>query len=145
MKEEEIKDRCKQIIDANANRAREGIRVIEEIARFIINNKDLTLKLKNTRHKLTKYVKEIEEEKLLLLYRDSESDVGAKINLESEGKRLDLFQLMEANFKRIEEAVRVLEEFLKLYKKELSRKFKEIRFEIYQIEKEIFRFLDEHS
>ncbi|MBU0600331.1 thiamine-phosphate pyrophosphorylase [bacterium] len=141
---EDLKEKFKQIIDANANRAREGIRVIEEVARFILEDKDLTIRLKEIRHQITKYIKELNPDKPFIFSRESSSDLGAKINLDSEKKRFGLSCLIEANFKRVEEAIRVLEEFLKVYQEEESNKFKDLRFEVYQVEKELNLIINEH-
>lgn len=137
IKEDQIKEKYERIIDANANRAREGMRVIEEISRFILEDIDLTTKLKEIRHKITEYIKELDPGKIFIFSRNSDSDVGAKINLKSEKNRLNLYQIVEANFKRVEEAIRVLEEFLKISQEEQSRKFKDLRFKVYEIEKKI--------
>lgn len=141
IKEEQIKEKWERIIDANANRAREGIRVIEEVARFILEDPSLTTKLKEIRHRITEYIREIDPDKELIFNRDSNSDIGAKISLKSEKNRLNLYQIVEANFKRTEEAIRVLEEFLKIFPEKQSNKFKDLRFEIYGIEKEVCKMI----
>lgn len=123
-----------RIIDANLNRAREGIRAVEEISRFYLNDQDIFLKLKKLRHYL------IEGEKSLgisaIIFRKSGSDVGKKPH-QIENDRGDLRELLEANANRVEESLRVLEEFSKLhgYSGEL---FKKARFSMYELEQEIF-------
>jgi thiamine-phosphate pyrophosphorylase len=39
-----------RLLDANLNRLREGIRVVEDICRYIFNDKQTSQKLKNLRH-----------------------------------------------------------------------------------------------
>ena len=106
-----------RIIDANLNRAREGLRVVEEVARFIWEDEKLSKGLKNLRHKLTKISQENFDQKLLLLCRDSQRDLGAKGMGLHEGKRKDVKAIVQANLRRTEEALRVLEEFGRIIKK----------------------------
>jgi len=120
-----------RVIDANLNRLREGIRVIEDIIRYRDNNKDLALKLKELRHK-----SRINQYKELLQNRDSVGDV-LKTSTKSELERKDITTLLIANFKRAQESSRVLEELFKLESIEYSENFKSIRYQLYNLEKEI--------
>jgi len=121
-----------QILDVNANRLREGIRVIEDISRFILEDEEVTLELKSWRHKIRSL-----NEYIRIESRRSEEDIGRKISTESELSRKGLRELFTASFKRIQEALRVLEETLKLYDTSLSKDFKEIRFSSYDLEKDL--------
>jgi len=120
-----------RVIDANLNRLKEGIRVIEDIMRYRDNNKILSKKLKELRHKAR--VKETIE---LLQYRDSINDV-LRASSQSELNRTNTISILTANFKRAEESSRVLEEIYKLNNIEYSENFKYIRYELYNLEKEI--------
>jgi len=120
-----------RVIDANINRLKEGVRVVEDIMRYRDNNKELSLKLKLIRHKAK--IDEIEE---LLLHRDSINDV-LRPTIKSELNRTDIKSILLANFKRAEESARVLEELFKLHSQEYSENFKYIRYELYNLEKEI--------
>lgn len=126
-----------RVIDANLNRAREGLRVVEEVARFIWEDKKLSRKLKNLRHSLTRISLENFDQKLLIQCRDSLGDLGAKGMGLHEGKRKDVKGIVHANLRRTEEALRVLEEFGKIIKKGSAEKFKRLRFKLYTLEKEI--------
>ena len=129
-------------IDANFNRSREGLRVCEEVARFLLNDKPLTRDLKNLRHEITCALNTNTRFKSKLLQaRSVKSDVGKK-NSNSEFKRNDARDIFEANIERSKEAVRALEEFFKLVSKSSSRKFKCIRFRIYDLEKGSFEKLE---
>ncbi|MCK9492056.1 MAG: thiamine-phosphate pyrophosphorylase [Sulfurimonas sp.] len=119
------------MIDANLNRLKEGIRVVEDILRYRDNNKELSLKLKQLRHK-----SKIDEIDKLLLHRDSIKDV-LRPTTNSELDRVDIKNIIIANFKRAEESCRVLEELFKLYDTKQSENFKYIRYELYNLEKEI--------
>ena len=118
-----------RLIDANLNRLREGIRVVEDIFRYIHNDKNISSKLKNLRHKVR-----IDSLDDLLQSRDITNDV-LKQSTSSEQSRLDLNSILIANFKRAQESSRVLEEFYKLDSIENSENFKNIRYELYNLEK----------
>jgi hypothetical protein len=120
-----------RVIDANLNRLKEGIRVIEDIMRYRDNNKDLALKLKQLRHSA-----QIDETLELLQHRDSINDV-LRPTIKSELIRTDINSILIANFKRAEESSRVLEELFKLHSAAYSENFKHIRYELYDLEKEI--------
>ena len=120
-----------RVCDANLNRLREGLRVVEDILRYKENNKELASQLKNLRHKVkTPNYKE------LLQQRDSVNDV-LKSSTTSEQKRDSLEAIIIANFKRAQESARVLEEVFKLDSTPLSEHFKTIRYELYALEKEV--------
>ncbi|MDP4180398.1 MAG: thiamine phosphate synthase [Bacillota bacterium] len=125
-----------RLIDANINRASEGIRVLEDISRFYLDNAELTSKLKTLRHDTRKSMNTLAFE--FVKYRDSDGDIGpavsAKLNVE--GKK-DLKELIAANFKRAQEAARSIEETLKIMgMEELSRSYERIRYGLYSVEKE---------
>ncbi len=130
-------DKVLRIIDANCNRLMEGLRVVEEVARFVLEDRALTQKIKSLRGKAKEAVELLREGDDLLRKRDSVSDVGRELYPPSEATRSELSQIITSNAKRAEEAARVLEEFGKLTSKEAGRIFKSIRFELYTIEKEL--------
>lgn len=132
-----------RIIDANLNRAREGIRVVEEVARLHFNDAKLSSKLKVLRHELTKVAKEYFDQKKLLSFRDSLKDVGADSMGNLEKKRADLNAIVKANLRRSQEASRVLEEFGKLIHPDSARAFKRIRFKLYSLEQEILKMVED--
>ena len=118
-------------MDANLNRLKEGIRVVEDVLRYKENNKTLASKLKQLRHQA-----QTPDTKELLAYRDSINDV-LKPSTSSEQKRESLESIIIANLKRAQESARVLEELYKLKSIEQSERFKTIRYELYTLEKEI--------
>ena len=121
-----------RLLDANLNRAREGLRVIEDVARFLYDDKELSQNIRTLRLNLSKVTQNIYPR--LVKSRDPERDVGSTIR---EGKRSSLQEVLFANFRRVEEAIRVLEEFSRLISADAGDKLKKIRFRIYGIEKEI--------
>jgi thiamine-phosphate pyrophosphorylase len=123
-----------RLIDANLNRLSEGSRLLEDVARFILNDAALSSRLKALRHDLLSNTKSFQ--RTLLTERDSEGDVTA-FSKESMS-RSDVNDVVTANARRVTESLRVLEEFAKLPDIDLDpMKFKRARFEIYEIEKEI--------
>ncbi len=100
-----------RLIDANLNRLREGIRVLEDIARYILNDLPLASSLKTLRHKAR--VSDLNHLQSLLQHRDIKNDI-LKTSTPSEKKRENLRDIALANFKRSEESARVLEEIFKL-------------------------------
>ena len=121
-----------RLIDANLNRLREGIRVVEDIQRYIFDNSFLTKKLKSIRHKIRtdNYKEELKN-------RDIIGDI-AKESSKSEKNRVDINSIMIANIKRAQESSRVLEECFKLLDVKKAEEFKLIRYELYDIEKGLF-------
>ncbi|MDK2084090.1 thiamine-phosphate pyrophosphorylase [Aliarcobacter butzleri] len=117
-----------RLIDANLNRLREGIRVVEDIFRYVYNNKEVATKLKNLRH-----LARTENYYELLETRDVKNDV-LRESIESEQNRDNLNSILIANFKRAQESARVLEEFTKLTSIKDSENFKYIRYELYNLE-----------
>ncbi len=118
-----------RLIDANLNRLKEGVRVIEDIARYLNDDTLLASKLKNIRHecKINNYVDIIKS-------RDSINDV-LKDSTISEMQRADIDSILIANYKRTQESARVLEEVFKILDPVMSDKFKKIRYELYTLEK----------
>lgn len=125
-----------RIIDANINRTKEGLRVCEEITRFVLDNRKLTVEFKKIRHKIDTIVKRLPSDIRLdlLKARKSLTDVGRNIYI-NELKRKDFGDIFFANIQRIKESIRVLEEFTKLKNISFAVEFKKIRYNIYEIEK----------
>ena len=124
-----------RVIDANINRYKEGIRVVEDIYRYVYNNKQISSSLKNLRHiKLPIDIKE------LLSTRDSINDV-LKSSTKSEQNRETIEDIIIANLKRAQESARVLEEVFKLIDIKTSEVFKKSRYELYNMEKDILLHL----
>lgn len=102
-----------RILDASANRAREGLRVVEDYCRFVLNDPFLSGQIKQLRHDLTSAL-ELLPAHLLLQSRDTVHDVGTTISTSQEGQRGSLAETALASWKRVQEAIRSLEEYLKV-------------------------------
>ena len=123
-------ERLYRVIDANLNRLKEGLRVVEDVRRYGFDDLTLAKKIKTLRHKAKIPQKEF------LKFRHAANDV-VKPSLKEEQIRLNLDDLQTANIKRAQESARVLEECFKLIDVKISEIFKTVRYELYEIEKEI--------
>lgn len=119
-----------RLLDANLNRAREGLRVLEDISRFVLNDVPLTRELRQLRLQLAVGTT---GEVGLLSARDVEGDVGAG---RPGGEREGLPSLVLANAKRAQEALRVLEEGASLEGWDPSP-FQKARLVLYDLEKRL--------
>jgi len=129
-------DKLHRLIDANINRAMEGIRVVEDIVRFRMGDKIITSTLKNLRSDLKNSIDSMLISRAdLLKARNSRDDAGADLYSKGESQRTNVSQIVTSNFKRIEEALRVLEESAKLLNATFGKKFKALRYRVYDIEK----------
>ncbi len=125
-----------RIIDAAINRAREGLRVVEDFVRFSSGDVYLTRLLKQLRHDLTQAMQDVDV-RGLLSSRDTARDVGTDIFTTSESSRATPLAVLQANLKRTQEALRTLEEFGKLLEPSLGESLGDIRYRLYTIEKAI--------
>ena len=117
-----------RIIDVNLNRAREGLRVVEEVVRFILNDDELTAKLRKLRQSLQNLPADFPNWQTIIEARNIESDVGANRSLK---ERENIAEVIHANCCRVEESLRVLEEFCSN-----GDIFQKIRFQVYEVEKD---------
>lgn len=131
------KNNAYRIIDANLNRVKEGLRVCEEITRFILDSQKLSALFKKIRHQIDTLAAKIYPLSLLLGERKSNADAG-RFNSYGELKRANCKDIFWANIQRIKESLRVLEEFSKLVDAKSARGFKQLRYKVYEIEKESF-------
>ncbi|MDD5137133.1 MAG: thiamine-phosphate pyrophosphorylase [Candidatus Omnitrophica bacterium] len=131
-----------RIIDANLNRSREGLRVCEEMTRFVLNSKALTRELKAVRHSIYGVSRSGGAgSKDLALSRDPEGDCLRQSRFKSEMKRRTFADIFAANIERVKESLRVLEELYKLADVKSSVKFCGLRFKVYAIEKKVMKRL----
>jgi thiamine-phosphate pyrophosphorylase len=128
------KNGINRIIDANINRLKEGLRVSEEITRFILNNTKLTSDFKKIRHDIDSVVRLFPAKLRLLKARDSQGDTGKNIYI-NELKRKSYGDIFFANIQRAKESARVLEEFGKLVNSRIALKLKNIRYALYKLER----------
>lgn len=129
-------EKTARIVDANCNRVREAIRVIEDVLRFHVESSDLSALLKDERHEVRAACDAILRENLQgLRARDVPGDPGRDSMTDREAARADFKEILISNFRRAEEGLRVLEEVSKLADPALSLRFKRSRFRVYELEK----------
>jgi thiamine-phosphate pyrophosphorylase len=121
-----------RVIDANLNRLQEGIRVVEDINRYLYNNQTLAIELKTLRH-----LSKVPYREKLLQTRNTHTDVLKK-TIPQELKRENIDDLLISNYKRTQESSRVLEECYKLISVDQSEIFKNIRYTLYELDKKQF-------
>ena len=124
-----------RLIDANGNRSREALRVIEDYARFVLDDSALQGDLKRLRHEISDALRPMLAE--AILYRDTPNDVGTFIKTESEFSRSGLADVIAAAGKRLGEALRALEEATKTIDPDAARKLESARYRFYSIEQTV--------
>ena len=130
-----------RLIDANFNRTREGLRVCEDVLRFLYDESALTASFKKLRHECSKIILSFPISYRALVHaRDSSRDVGKKSVIQDK-KKPDWNDLMVSNLKRSEEGLRVLEETSKIIAPKSSHCFQLLRFRLYELEKRVFKKL----
>lgn len=127
-----------RVIDANVNRAKEGLRVLEDIFRFIVKHDKLRKRVRYLRHGLDS----LAQEKLMrqaIESRNALADPGKHVDY-LEMKRGDVADILYSNFQRVKESLRVLEEFFKLLLPQKVSRTKRMRYTIYVLEKDTLKF-----
>lgn len=124
-----------RILDANLDRAREGLRIIEEWCRFGLNSTSMAAECKQMRQELATW-----HTQELRASRNTPGDPGTELTHPREEQRSDLQQLLQANLCRVEEALRVLEEYGKLYNPEMGSAFKQMRYQVYTLESNLLAY-----
>ncbi len=128
-----------RIIDANFNRAREALRVMEEYCRFVLNAGALSERAKALRHELCTAVGELEAGKLIA-GRDTIGDVGVGQKVEGQLERATLKDCFVAAGKRLTEALRAMTEVVRTENRPVAEAVERLRYEAYTLEKDITLF-----
>jgi thiamine-phosphate pyrophosphorylase len=123
-----------RVLDANANRAREGLRVVEDFCRFVLDDAFLSGEWKTLRHDFAAAIADLEP-RLLLEARETQRDVGTALGTPAEEFRASTADVLQANVKRLGEALRSLEEYGKIHHPKLGRAFEALRYRVYTLER----------
>lgn len=123
-----------RILDAAANRVREGLRVIEDYGRFGLDDSLLARELKELRHALTAALSRLPSQALLAA-RDTLGDVGTRISTQAEYRRSSPVVVLQAAWKRVQEALRSLEEYGKILDADFGGLIEQLRYRTYTLEK----------
>ncbi|MCK8059930.1 MULTISPECIES: thiamine phosphate synthase [unclassified Fusibacter] len=123
-----------RIIDVNVNRAGEGIRVLEEYIRFITDDPVWMSELRSMRHDIRKSMPENAQD-----HRDAQGDVGRDVSSSNTlDDKTSVKQVLTANFVRVQEALRVLEEYYKVIDHyETAKRMERYRYRMYELESTI--------
>jgi len=127
-----MKKEILRLIDANINRITEGVRVVEEVLRFVYKEDKIYKTLRSIRHKIVKLFDEFYPQSVL--QRASSIDPGRTAE---EKSYKDIRQLVVSNFHRVTESFRVLEEIAKLVNTKKISEVKKLRYRVYDIEKHV--------
>lgn len=123
-----------RILDAAANRCREGLRVVEDYSRMILNDAHLSRRIKETRHALVPWLSRLGVDAAISV-RDTPNDVGTAIHTPFEMARPSLWAVVIANLKRVEESLRTLEEYGKTMDTTAAAAIGQLRYQFYTLEK----------
>lgn len=126
-----------RLIDANANRAREALRVMEDGARFLLDDAALSGEIKGIRHDLAALMRGFAPD--CALARDTPGDVGTAISTEGEMARAGVGEVVVAAGKRLSEALRSLEEYAKTVEDGArhAHAFEQLRYRGYEAERRL--------
>jgi thiamine-phosphate pyrophosphorylase len=138
-----------RVLDASLNRAAEGLRVVEDYVRFVLDDRHLTEQFKRLRHDLAAagaMLPLVERHAA----RDTQADVGTSVSTPSEGVRGDAWQVCVANLERVKQSLRSLEEFSKVAKPQAAGapsshaagEFERLRYRLYTLEAAVGRTVD---
>jgi len=125
-----------RVIDAAGNRAREGLRVVEDYVRFVLDDRQLTARLKSLRHEFTAVLARFPSTERIAA-RDTLGDVGAQLATPAERHRRDTASVLAANFTRLQESLRSLEEFAKILDPDASAALEQLRYQAYTLHRAV--------
>ncbi|MCH8840063.1 MAG: thiamine phosphate synthase [Planctomycetes bacterium] len=125
-----------RVLDAAANRASEGLRVVEDFARFVLDDVHLTRLVKELRHDLASACGALPWRDRHVA-RETQRDVGTTVNTSAESQRADAWAVCSASFERAKQSLRSLEEYSKVASPEVSPQFEKLRYRLYTVEKSI--------
>jgi thiamine-phosphate pyrophosphorylase len=128
--------RVLRILDAAANRAGEGLRVVEDYVRFALDDRHLTAVAKQLRHDLAAVVAEIPPSDRHAA-RETLADVGATLVTAAESARADAASVAAASLQRAEQALRSLEEYGKTIGPQFGAQFEAFRYRLYTLERAV--------
>ena len=120
-----------RIVDANANRAREALRVMEDAARFVLNEPSLSRECKQLRHDLVSTLGRLDQ---LTFNRDTPGDVGTSATTPAEITRESAASVAIAAGKRLSEALRAIEEYSKTLDAHVAADIEQLRYRGYDLD-----------
>jgi thiamine-phosphate pyrophosphorylase len=130
--------RIDRILDAAANRCREGLRVAEDFVRFVLDDAHLSRLLKTLRHEFAAALALLPQERMLAA-RDTRGDVGTGIQTAAEQHREHAIDVVRAGCKRVQESLRTLEEYSKTVNTDAAEAFERLRYRFYTLEQALLQ------
>ncbi|MBM5824822.1 MAG: thiamine phosphate synthase [Cyanobacteria bacterium M_surface_10_m2_119] len=121
-----------RLLDANLDRAREGLRVLEDWARFGLGRAALVERTKDMRQRLGRCHRDRYKQA-----RHAATDPATGLGHPAQQLRLRPEQVVAANAARVQEALRVLEEFGRGVDPELAAEAASLRYGLYDLELEL--------
>lgn len=125
-----------RVLDAALNRGREGLRVVEDYVRFVLDDVHLTDQLKRLRHDLAAAMSRLSLGRRLAA-RETRADVGTRLSVASERRRDDLRGVLSANFTRLQESLRTLEEYGKILDPQMAAELEQLRYRTYTLQRAV--------
>lgn len=130
-----------RVLDASLNRASEGLRVVEDYVRFVLDDRHLTEQFKRLRHDLAAAGSTLPLSERHAA-RETQADVGTTVSTPSEGTRGDAWEVCIASLERVKQSLRSLEEFSKVAKPRAAGEFERLRYRLYTLEGALGRTID---
>ncbi len=121
-----------RILDVNLDRAREGLRIVEEWCRFGLNDQAKTAQIKDWRQSIGQW-----HTPQIRAARDTPGDLGTSITHPKETQRANLANVLQVNLVRTQEALRVLEEYGKLHSQDMAAACKQMRYQLYTLDSQL--------
>ncbi len=134
--ERAVMDNVLRILDANFNRAREALRVMEDYARFVLDDASLSRRIKQARHDLRNAFPGFVRDSLVR-HREIVHDVGRGITTEAERQREASSDVVIAACRRLSEALRTMEEYAKTFDRDVAAKLEQLRYAGYELERHL--------
>jgi len=123
------------LLDANLARVKEGLRVMEDIVRFVFADKELFEAVKVLRHSLSQT--EAWFGTAHIMRGRFGTDIGTDQTVKTEFERSSMYSIIRANASRVTEALRTLEEFAKIYTNKNAFLFQKARYQVYALERDL--------
>ena len=130
-----------RVLDASLNRATEGLRVVEDYVRFVLDDRHLTEQFKRLRHDLAAAGGQLSLAERHAA-RDTQADVGTTVSTPSEGERRDAWQVCVASLERVKQSLRSLEEFSKVATPQAVGELERLRYWLYTLEAAVGRTVE---
>ncbi len=119
-----------RLLDVNLNRAAEGLRTLEDIARVVREDAGTARWVKSLRHELAELANALPRQERMAA-RAVHSDAGTALSHPRELQRNDWNELVAAAAERVSQSLRVIEESSKSQFPEFSSECKQLRYRAY--------------